>query len=88
MRGENGNFIMVCLKGASQVFFMENVITGALFLVAIFYASFVSQSWATSIGAIVGVIVATAVAYMLDFDASSRASGPVSYTHLTLPTKA
>jgi urea transporter len=75
MRGENGNFITVCLKGASQVFFMENVITGALFLVAIFYASFVSQSWATSIGAIVGVIVATAVAYMLDFAASSRASG-------------
>jgi urea transporter len=75
MRGENGNFITVCLKGASQVFFMENVVTGALFLVAIFYASFISQSWATSIGAIVGVIVATAVAYMLDFDASSRASG-------------
>ena len=75
MRGENGNFITVCLKGASQVVFMENVVTGALFLVAIFYASFVSQSWVTSIGAIVGVIVATAVAYMLDFDASSRASG-------------
>ena len=38
MRCENGNFITVCLKGASQVFFMENVVTGALFLDAIFYA--------------------------------------------------
>ena len=75
MRGENGNFITVCLKGASQVFFMENVITGALFLVAIFYAAVMSQSLATFIGALVGVVVASAVAYMLNFDASSRASG-------------
>ncbi len=75
MRGENGNFITVCLKGASQVFFMENVITGALFMVAIFYAAVMSQSLATFIGALVGVVVATAVAYMLNFDATSRASG-------------
>ena len=75
MRGENSNFVTASLKGASQVFFMENVITGALFLIAIFYASFVSGTWATSIGAVVGLIVATAVAYVLDYDESSRRSG-------------
>lgn len=75
MRGEGENFLSTCLKGASQVFFMENAITGALFLVAIFYASFVTGVWATSIGAVIGVVVATAVASALSFDEKARLSG-------------
>ena len=75
MRGKNGNFLTTCLKGTSQVFFMENAITGALFFLAIFYASFVSGVWATSLGAILGVVVATAVANILAFDESSRLQG-------------
>ena len=74
MRGDD-NFLTLWLKGASQVFFMENVITGALFFVAIFYASFVSGNWATSIGAVLGVIVATETARLLDADDKSRLSG-------------
>ena len=32
---KNNSFLSACLKGAGQVFFMENVLTGALFFLAI-----------------------------------------------------
>lgn len=69
------NFVTVCLRGASQVFFMENALTGALFFVAIAYASYVSGVWAVTIGAAIGVVVATLTAYLLDCDEPSITSG-------------
>mgnify|MGYP001806077146 CR=1 FL=1 len=75
MADQKSNFVTESLKGASQVFFMENPITGVLFFVAMAYASYVSGVWATTIGAAVGVIIATLVARLLDADEKSVASG-------------
>jgi len=69
------SFVTDCLKGTSQVFFMENPVTGALFFVAMAYASYASGNVATTIGAAVGVIVATLTARLLDCDEKSIASG-------------
>ena len=65
MAEKKDNFLATCLRGASQVFFMENAITGALFLLAIAYASYASGNWATTIGAVIGVAVATLTAQYL-----------------------
>jgi len=76
MGGKSRNFVTLCLKGTSQVFFMENVITGVLFFIAIFYASYVTGVWATSIGAVIGVAVATGTASVLALDdENSQLSG-------------
>lgn len=69
------SFATDCLKGTSQVFFMENAVTGALFFVAMAYASYASGVWATTIGAAVGVVVATLTARLLECDEKSIASG-------------
>ena len=74
MSGKN-NFLSACLKGAGQVFFMENALTGALFFIAIGYASYATGVWATAIGAVIGVVVATLTAKALDCDESSVQSG-------------
>lgn len=69
------SFVTDCLKGTSQVFFMENPVTGALFFVAMAYASYATGNFATTIGAAIGVIVATLTARLLDCDETSIASG-------------
>lgn len=75
MAVRNSNLLTDSLKGTSQVFFMENSLTGILFFVAMAYASYTSGVWATTIGAAVGVIVATLTARLLDCDEKSIASG-------------
>lgn len=69
------NFLIQCLRGTSQVFFMENAVTGVLFFVAIAYASYDSGVWATAIGAAIGVAVATLTARLLECDEASITSG-------------
>ncbi len=63
------------LKGTSQVFFLENSLTGIFFWAAMAYASYASGVWATTIGALIGVVSATLTARLLDCDGSSVASG-------------
>ncbi|MGA0598205.1 urea transporter [Enterovirga sp. CN4-39] len=70
-----GNFVVHSLRGTSQVFFMENALTGVIFFAAMAYASYVSGVWATTIGAAVGVLVATLTAKLLNCDEPSVASG-------------
>ncbi|MBR0648583.1 urea transporter [Roseomonas terrae] len=69
------NFLTMCLRGTSQVFFMENALTGALFFVAMAFASHVSGVWATTMGAAVGIVVSTATACLLDLDDESIGQG-------------
>lgn len=71
----NPNLLVQSLRGASQVFFMENAATGVLFFAAMAYASSVSGNWATTIGAAVGVGVATLTARLLECDEASVSSG-------------
>ena len=75
MADRTRNFLTDALKGTSQVFFMENSLTGILFFAAMAYASYVSGVWATTIGAAVGVVVATLTARLLECDDKSVASG-------------
>ncbi|MGA4554420.1 urea transporter [Methylorubrum aminovorans] len=71
----NPNLLVQSLRGASQVFFMENAATGLLFFVAMAYASSLTGNWATTIGGALGVLVATLTARLLDCDAPSVSSG-------------
>src|SRR5690606_17657438 len=75
MMSDKNNFLTACLKGAGQVFFMENSLTGILFFIAIGYASYATGVWATTIGAVIGVIVATLTARALEYDEASIHSG-------------
>lgn len=90
MAEKKDNFPTACLRGAGQVFFMENAFTGLLFLVAIAYASYATGVWATTIGAIIGLIVATLTAQILDADKPSINSGLFGFNGilvgLALPT--
>lgn len=75
MMSDKNNFLTACLKGAGQVFFMENSLTGILFFIAIGYASYATGVWATTIGAVIGVVVATLTARALEYDEASIDSG-------------
>ena len=75
MSEKNSNFAIECLRGTSQVFFMENAITGLLFFVAMAYASYLTGVYATVIGAAIGVVVATATAHLLECDEASIQQG-------------
>jgi urea transporter len=71
----DSNFLVQTLRGTSQVFFMENALTGALFFAGMAWASHVTGVWATTIGALVGVIVATATAWLMKCDKASIDQG-------------
>ncbi|MGL5008114.1 MAG: urea transporter [Plesiomonas sp.] len=57
--------VSAALRGAGQVFFCDNPITGSFFLLAIFYAAFNSGEAYTAIGAVVGLFMSTFAAKML-----------------------
>lgn len=65
------NFLTASLRGAGQVFFQANCATGLVFLAAIAWASHENGNWNIALGALVGLAVSTATAYLLD---STRAS--------------
>lgn len=75
MDTKKNNLVLVSLRGAGQVFFMENALTGLLFLVAIAYASYDGGNWATTVGAIIGLLVATLTASLFHNDEASINSG-------------
>ena len=75
MADKKSDFVTACLRGTSQVFFMQNALTGVLFFVAMAYASYVSGVWATTIGAAIGVVVATLTAILLECDEVSIGQG-------------
>lgn len=75
MSEPKANFITQCLRGTSQVFFMQNAFTGILFFTAMSYASYTTGVWATTIGALVGVVSATLMAMLLGADKDSIRAG-------------
>lgn len=56
------NFLKVILKGISQVMLQDNALTGILFLIAIFY-----NSYLMGLGALVGVFTSTLAAYAFKY---------------------
>lgn len=57
------NFLRIILRGIGQVMLQNNAITGLLFLIGIFY-----NSWIMGSGAIIGVITSTITAVILKYD--------------------
>ncbi|MBR5454245.1 MAG: urea transporter, partial [Rikenellaceae bacterium] len=55
-----------CLfRGAGQVMFQNNGITGLLFLVGIFWGSYASHTGYVAWGAVLGVVVSTITGFLL-----------------------
>ncbi len=68
------NFTETHLRGISQVFLLNNVITGVLFLAGVFYAS-----WRMGIGAVIGVLVGTLTALILKYPRDDINQGLYGY---------
>lgn len=68
------NFAKILLRGISQVFLLNNVITGVLFLAGVFYAS-----WRMGIGAVIGVLVGTLTALILKYHRDDINQGLYGY---------
>lgn len=68
-------FIDTSLRGTGQVMFQNNPLTGLLFLIGIGWGSIAAGMPQVIIGAVLAVVVATAVAYLLRVDVESREMG-------------
>ena len=63
------------LRGASQVFFQNNPLTGLIILVAIFWGAYSAGNLNVAFGGVVGLIVSTFMAIWLDVDRTSLEQG-------------
>lgn len=68
------NFAEIIFRGISQIFLLNNVITGILFLAGAFY-----NSWLIGIGAIIGVLAGTFAALILKYNRSDINNGLYGY---------
>lgn len=73
-------FFLSCLRGASQVIFSANPLSGFIFLVAIFFGSKLS----VSIGAIVGLTVSTLTSRILRNDEAEVEKGLFGYNGILI----
>ena len=67
------------LRGAGQVMFQDNPVTGLLFIVGIAWGAIAADMPAVAIGAVVGLIVSTATAMLLRVDETSLETGLYGY---------
>lgn len=63
------------LRGASQVFFQSNPLTGALMLAAIFWGAYSAGNLNAAFGAVIGLFIATSMAILLNLDRASLQQG-------------
>src|SRR5215203_634821 len=68
-------FVDITLRGAGQVMFQNNPLTGLLFLVGIFWGSYAAGMIEVGIGALVALVVATLMALAMDVDTDALRSG-------------
>ncbi|MBI2472149.1 MAG: urea transporter [Planctomycetes bacterium] len=68
------NFAEILLRGISQVFLLNNVITGILFLAGTFY-----NSWRMGVGAVFGVLTGTLTALILKYNRDDINQGLYGY---------
>lgn len=68
-------FVDVNLRGAGQVIFQNNPLTGAFFLVAVTWGAIAGGAPQIAAGAVVALIVATVTAMLLDADEGSLRQG-------------
>ena len=72
-------FADVCLRGIAQVMLQNNPLTGALFLAAIVWASFVTDAYRLALAAVVAVIAANLTALWLRVDTEELEAGLQGY---------
>lgn len=75
-------FVDACLRGAGQVMFQNNPLSGLLILIAVFVGAAHAGTWYIGLGAVVGVIVGTAAALALDADTASYRQGMFGFSPL------
>jgi urea transporter len=68
-------FIDIALRGAGQVMFQNNPLTGLLFIIGITWGAVAADMPQVAIGSVLGLIVATGMAWLLRVDADSRGMG-------------
>ena len=68
------NFTEIIFRGISQIFLLNNVITGILFLAGAFY-----NSWPIGIGAVIGVLAGTFTALLLKYKKDDINQGLYGY---------
>ena len=68
-------FIDVNLRGAAQVIFQNNPLTGLLFIIGISWGAYAGNNIAVAIGAVAGLVVSTVTAMLLNSDATSLRQG-------------
>src|SRR3954451_19027882 len=80
----------ITLRGSGQVMFQDNPLTGLLFIVGIAWGAAAANMPAVAIGAVLGLIVATAAASLLRVDKGAFGSGLYGYNGIlvgaALPT--
>jgi urea transporter len=68
-------FADICLRGAGQVFFQNNALTGFIMLAAIFWGGFAAGNLGIACGAVLGLVVATGTATLLNVDRDALQQG-------------
>lgn len=68
------NFAEILLRGISQIFLLNNVITGILFLAGVFY-----NSWSIGTGGVAGVLTGTFTALFLKYSKNDINRGLYGY---------
>ncbi len=68
------NFAEIIFRGISQIFLLNNVITGILFLAGAFY-----NSWLIGIGGVIGVLTGTFTALLLKYKSDDINQGLYGY---------
>src|SRR6188768_1570078 len=72
-------FIDITLRGAGQVMFQDNPLTGLLFLIGILWGSIATGSMEVIVGSLVGLVTSTAIAMVLNVDKGALRSGLYGY---------
>jgi len=68
-------FIDINLRGAGQVIFQNNPLTGLFFIAAIIWAAYAGNHISIAIGAVVALLIGTVTAMLLDVDEPSLRQG-------------
>jgi urea transporter len=68
-------FLDICLRGAGQVIFQNNPLTGLFFLLAILWGAIVAGQIAIAVGAVLALVIATVTAMLLNADEPSLKQG-------------
>ena len=83
-------FVDVCLRGAGQVMFQNNPLTGAFFIAGIIYGAVRAGMWEVGLGAVIALVVSTVAAIALDVERTALTTGLYGYNGIlvgaALPT--